>query len=161
MSVELDPDQAVQKWRDQIEENNRLQHVIADRDDHVEELARLNAQALFEASRYKALYDAMACERDYLQRFNAELRAKLTAVATVANEVAHTIEMLGTMAVLAATTEPPPAVPQTSPQPAELGPAPARAEAPAVSHVPIEDEPMDLPMFLQAADHPLLPRIAV
>lgn len=148
MSAALEPDQAVQKWRDQIEENNRLQHELVDQREKIEELARLNHEALFEASRFKNLYDITLFERDYLQRANATLKAKLETVAAVAADGARSIEMVSSMAMAASMAEPdpmpaPPAAPEVEPE------KPTATEA----------GPMDMPMFLDRARATPLPKV--
>lgn len=146
MSIELRPDDALQGWRDQIEENARLQHAIADRDEQIEELARLNNQALFEANRYKALYDAAIAERDYLVRVRETMRAKLEAFGSVALDVAHSIENMSTLAILAINAEPAPMPPQP---PADPTPPPTPAEpSPPITPDPLTDPALELPAFL-------------
>lgn len=158
MSAQFEPDQALQQWRDQIEENTRLQHAIADRDVQVEKLGRLNHDVLFEANRYKALYEAVTSERDYLQRKSMALQSRLEAVAGVAAGVARTIEDVADMALLAATSEPPvipptPADPVAPPTPAEPDPAPAPT-AEEVPPDPLTDPALELPSFLTSkGDH--------
>jgi hypothetical protein len=75
MTALLEPDQAVQKWRDQIEENSRLQHAVADRDARISELAILNHEALFAARHYEAQFEAVKSERDSLQLLATVYRA--------------------------------------------------------------------------------------
>lgn len=147
------PDQVARQWHDDLEEIRRLDNVIADRDDRIDELGRINSEALFEARRFKELYAAVASERDYLLRAVEVLRAKLGAISGVAADVAGTIANLSSMAVDAAAARPepipqPPAAPIKRPLPSDLPkPAPVLADAD-------DDEP--LPIFLKGGAEPRL-----
>lgn len=149
------PDQIARQWHSDLEEIQRLENVIADRDDRIDELGRINSEVLFEARRFKELYAAVASERDYLLRAVEVLRAKLGAISGVAADVAGTIANLSSMAVDAAAARPepipppqPPASPVKRPLPADLPkPAPVLADAD-------DDEP--LPIFLKGGAEPRL-----
>lgn len=141
------PDQIARQWRDDLEEIQRLEHVIADRDDRIDELGRINSQVLFEAQRFKALYEATTSERDYLLRAVEVLRAKLGAIAGVAADVAGTIANLSSMAVDAAAARPEPLTPPQPAAPPIKRPVPADLPKPAP--VLADDEDDDpLPIFL-------------
>lgn len=138
----LEPDQAVQKWRDQIEENDRLQHVIKDREAQVEELARLNAQALFEARRYCALYNATFDETHALRARCELLAGSISALSIVAEQSANSLFQTIDLARAAAAEPTPKPEPEKLP---DLAPAPA-------------DDPIDPPpLFLQDGHKTPLP----
>lgn len=139
------PDQVARQWHDDLEEIRRLDNVIADRDDRIEEMGRINSQVLFEAQRFKALYEATASERDYLLRAVEVLRAKFGAISSVAADVAGTIANLSSMAVDAAAARPEPIPPQPPAAPVKR-PLPSDLPKPAPVLVDDDDEP--LPIFL-------------
>lgn len=134
----LEPDQAVQRWRDQIEENNRLRHHIADCDARIEELARLNHQALFEANRYQSLYSIEADRRDYAERRVAMLEGQIKAIALVSEQASQALRQVAYATIEAATAEPPPAPPR---------------EPPPAAHSPISDDPIEPPPAFVSKPH--------
>lgn len=147
------PDQIARQWRDDLEEIRRLENVIADRDDRIDELGRINSQVLFEAQRFKALYDATASERDYLLRAVEVLRAKLGAISGVAADVAGTIANLSSMAVDAAAARPEPLPPPQPPAPPVRRPVPADLPKPTPV---LADDDDPLPIFLTGGAEPRL-----
>lgn len=134
MSNELiEPEIAVQKWRDQIEENRRLQHVIADKNAKIEELARLNHQVLFEANRYQALYTTALDECGAWRNRAHILEAQLDAIGMVVQDAARSLD----------------SVADTAFERVSKLPTPVPANQPAMPQGPIEDEPFDPPVFLR------------
>lgn len=129
----IEPEIAVQKWRDQIEENRRLQQVIADRDAKIEELARLNHQVLFEANRYQALYTTAVDECGSWRNRAHALEAQLDAIGMVVQDAARSLDSISDTAFERVSKLP---TPQPSAQP-------------AMPQGPIEDEPFDPPVFLR------------
>lgn len=153
-ALALAPDQALQGWRDQIENNGRLLQTIEDQRRQIEELARLNHEVLFEAGRYKTLAEIAEADAAYQKHVADHRGAALEALAGVAHDMARQLTSFAGRCIDAARIDPRPttALP-TTPSPAQPA-APSAPPRPPVekprpaamtSH---EDETTDLPMFL-------------
>jgi hypothetical protein len=176
MTEALAPDHALQGWRDQIDENGRLRQIIEDQRNQVEDLARLNHDALFEANRYRSLYEIATDDAKYQGRVADHRGAALEALAGVATDMARQLTSFAGRCVDAANVQPPalrqqpslptapaaPPVPPAPPKPPELAksqpmaaimPSPLAAAHPSAPRQVAgpEDGVTDLPMFLKAS----------
>lgn len=163
MSAILEPDHALQQWRDQIEENDRLRHQIADRDERIADLSLRNNEAIFAMTQYKAQFEAVRDERDSLQLLAAVYRGKLDAFADVATDVSRTIAGLADQATRDANVGPLMAQLAAAANPASA-PAASPANAPgsiaeAIEAAGIDNLAVDPPAPIKTNDGPRPVRI--
>jgi hypothetical protein len=144
-SPHTDVETAVQNWRDQIEENGRLQQSIADQRAQIEELGRLNAQVLFEAGRFQQDAVFAKSEADFQRRRATMLESSLRALAVVAQQAATSLMETASVGTAACEAEvPPPPLPPITEN---------KASATEAAKVPVADSPLadgsDVPLFLR------------
>lgn len=85
------PADALAKWNEDKEEIVRLKHAIEYQRERIEELARLNAELLFQAQHYKAIADAKADLADYNFRGWQECRAQFVSFAAIGATAARSV----------------------------------------------------------------------
>jgi hypothetical protein len=159
MSETLAPDHALQSWRDQIEQNNRLQHQIEGMRDDAMAVGRELDAAVFSSDRYKALYEIERDKANYFTRAADQRAAALDALGSLATDMARSLTSFAGRCIDAARADvvlppqqPAPILPATPPAPPATPPVP-----PIKPPTPIAgaaDDDKDIPLFLQpGADH--------